>query len=92
MAKVTPKRPTGAPPGQTNVFATKSVAAEITAGTGGKKGKPNGNGGRGRGGRTGYGTRPGNCNKFKEPGHYSNECTAQESQAAASAASGKSVN
>ena len=88
MAKVTPKRPTGAaPPGQTNVFATKSAA-----GTGGEKGKPNGNGGRGKGGRTGYGTRPGSCNKCKEPRHYSYECTAQESQAAALAASEKSVN
>ena len=93
MAKVTPKRPTGAAPsGQTNVFATKAVAGEKTAGTRGEMGKPNGNGGRGRGGRTGYGTRPGNCNKCKEPGHYSYECTAQESKAAASAASGKSVN
>ena len=90
MAKVTPKRPTGAaPPGQTNMFATKSVAGEKTAGTGGEKGKPNGNGGRGRDGRKRYGTRPGNCNKCKEPGHYSYECMAQESQATASAASGK---
>jgi Zinc knuckle len=89
MAKVTPKKPAGTGnPGQTNVYATKSAAGEKTTGTGGEKGRHNGNAGRGKGGRTGYGTRPGNCNKCKEPGHYSYECTSQESQAAASAASG----
>ena len=93
MAKVTPKKPVGtAQPGQTNVFATKTAAGEKSAGTGSEKGKANGNGGRGKGVRTGYGTRPGNCNKCKEPGHYSYECTAQESQADASAPSEKSLN
>ena len=90
MAKVTPKKSAATtPPNQANVFATKTAGGERPAGT--EKGKANGNGGRGKGGRTSYGTRPGNCNKCGELGHYSYECTA-ESQAGASAPSGKSVN
>ena len=95
MAKVTPKRPVGtAPPNSTNVFAVKNAGGEKTAGTENGKGKQAGGAGRGKGGRTTYGNRPGICNTCKQPGHYSYECTAPESQAAASAASGglKSVN
>jgi hypothetical protein len=87
MSKVIPKKVAGTgTPGQSNVFAAKAAAGGKSAGT--EKGKPGGGAGRGKGGRTGYGTRPGNCNKCKEAGHYSYECLAQESQAAASAASG----
>ena len=90
MAKVTPKKAAAAatPPNQTNVFATKTAGGEKPAG----KAKVNGNGGRGKGGRKSYGTRPGNCNKCGVAGHYSYECTAKDSQAGAPALSGKSVN
>ena len=91
MAKVTPRK--SAPPNSTNVLAVKNagggdkIAGEL-------RGKSSGNAGKGKDARTGYGTRTGNCNKCKEPGHYSYECKSQESPAAASAASGglKSVN
>lgn len=93
MAKVTPKKPAAtAPPNQTNVFATKMAGGAKQPGMDDGKGKGNGNGGRGKGGRTSYGTRPGNCNKCGELGHYSYECTAKDSQAGASAPTGKSVN
>ena len=95
MAKVTQKKPAGtAPPNQTYVFATKAAGGEKTACTGGNKGKNTGNGGRRKGGRTGHGIHPGNCNKCMEARHYSYEGIAQESQATASAASGtlKSAN
>ena len=93
MAKVTPKKPAGtAPPNQTNVFATKTAGGEKTAGTDTGKGKNPGNGGRGKGGRMSYGTRPGNCNKCGEAGHYSYECTALDAKAAAPAASRKLSN
>ena len=90
MAKVTPKKAAAAatPPNQTNVFATKTAGGEKPA----EKGKVNGNGGRGKGGRTSYGTRPGNCNQCGVAGHYSYECTAKDSQAGASAPNGESVN
>ena len=93
MAKVTPKKPAvTAPFNQANVFATKTAGGEKMAGTDTGKGKNPANSGRGKGGRTSYGTRPGNCNKCGELGHYSYECTAQDSQAGASAPSGKSSN
>ena len=57
MAKVTPKKPAAtAPPNQTNVFATKTAGAAKQPGMEDGKGKANGNGGRGKGGRTSYGT------------------------------------
>ena len=87
MEKVTPKKSVATtPPNQTNVFATKTAGGEKPTDTG--KGKASGNGGRGKGGRTSYGTRPGYCSKCDEAGHYSYECTAQDSQAVASAPSG----
>ena len=90
---VTPKKPAGTTlPNQTNIFTTKTAGGEKTAGIDTGKGKSPGNGDRGKGGRTSYGTRPGNCNKCGEAGHYSYECTAKVSQAGASAPSGKSVN
>ena len=90
MAKVIPRKTVQ--PDRTNVLAVKNAGGEKVAGD--NRGKPNGGAGRGKGGRTGYGTRPGNCNKCKEPGHYSYECPAQDSPAAAPAANGglKSVN
>ena len=78
------------PPNQTNVIATKTSGGEKPSGA--EKGKANGNGGRGKGGRTSYGTRPGNCNQCGVAGHYSYECTAKDSQAGASAPNGESVN
>ena len=91
MAKVTPKKPAGTvPPNQTNVFAMKTAGGEKPSGA--EEGKANGNGGRGKGGRKSYGTRPGNCNQCGVVGHYSYECTAKDSQAGASAPSGKSAN
>ena len=93
MAKVTPRKPAGTgPPNQSNIFAVKTAGGEKSVGR--EKGKSTGDAGKGKGARPGYGTRPGICNSCKEPGHYAYECTAQESQSAASAASGhsKSVN
>ena len=93
MAKVTPKKPAGTGlPNQTNVFAAKTAGGEKSAGN--EKGKGSGGVSKGKGARTEYGTRPGICNSCKQPGHYAYECTAKESQSAASAASGnfKSVN
>ena len=76
MAKVTPKKSAAAtPPNQTNVFATKTAGGEKPSGA--EKGKVNGNGGRGKGGRMSHGTRPGNCSKCGEAGHYSYECKCQ---------------
>ena len=93
IAKVTPKKTAAtAPPNQTNVFATKTAGGAKQPGMDDGKGKANGNGGRGKGGRTSHGIRLGNCNKCGELGHYSYECTATVSQAAASAPSRKSVN
>ena len=90
MAKVIPRK--SAPPNATNVLAVKNSG--VSDKVAGDRGKSNGNAAKGKDARTGYGTRPGNCNKCKEPGHYSYECKSQESSAAASAASGglKSVN
>ena len=91
MAKVTPRKSAAAtPPNQTNVFAMKTAGGEKPTDTG--EGKASGKGDRGKGGRTSYGTRPRNCNKCGEVGHYSYECAAKDSQAVASAPSGKSVN
>ena len=60
MAKVTPKK---LPPAvQANIYALKTAAAG--------RGEKTKHAGRGQGGRTGYGTRAGTCNKCKEPGHY----------------------
>ena len=91
MAKVIPKKTL--PPNATNVLAVKNAAGSDKV-AGELRVKPNSNAGKGKDIRTGYGTRPGNCNKCKEPGHYSYDCKSQESSAAASAASGglKSVN
>jgi hypothetical protein len=78
MAKVTPKK---LPPAvQANIYALKTAAAG--------RGEKTKHAGRGQGGRTGYGTRAGTCNKCKEPGHYAYECTAQEGKAAGPGSSG----
>jgi hypothetical protein len=74
MSKLTPKKTAAStPPNHANVLAMKTAGGEKHPGTDNPKGKSNGNGGRGKGGCTSYGTRPGNCNKCNEPGHYSYE-------------------
>ena len=83
MAKVIPRKTL--PPNATNVLAVKNAAGSDKV-AGELRGKPNGNAGKGKDVRTGYGTRPGNCSKCKEPGHYSYKYKSQESPAATSAA------
>ena len=84
MAKVIPRKTL--PPNATDVLAVKNAAGSDKV-AGELRGNPNGNAGKGKDERTEYGTRPGNCNKCKEPGQV-------PGPAAASAASGglKSVN